>query len=663
MTTNSAFTTLSWKRSLVQPNEREDENVGEEFFNDVDTLDEISSLVRESMQNSIDEALSHGKPVKVRFTVGKQSIGMNRNYFDEILSHAEQSLHPNLLPDLNQNSKFLVIEDFNTNGLRGSISSIRPNKEQEEKYGSNYWFFEWKSGETNKISGGRGSWGIGKAVLSAASRLKTILVYSERQDKHCPEKNTTGILFGHSILKYANVDGQRLRPYRNWMSEKEINGQKIHVPSSESSEIRKFSKDWRVSRKQGEFGTSIVIPFVKEAINAKRLTQCIIQDYFIAILDEVVVCEVIDENGHVRHLSKDNLIALIEEMDEDGLTSATKGKDELIGFCKMYQKRIAKSTERHLIRSSFDTINDWSTINFSEDEKKKFESDLEEGRCLEFVVQTEVPTSRVGSHKTDQFYVLFSKLGVEGISKTLFTRRGIIIPEAHRDSKIAGLLSMVIIEEGESNELQQMLRLSEGPAHKNWTPKGDKVHARYDVKALKKTINWVKVSAITLHKKMQPDQNIADDRSLARYFPDEEPLNNSHGDATGEGENVEGTPEGGQGGSGGKGAPRGGRLLRIDSGPTMGSIVLRPIDASKMQIGMKFEIETAYALRGGDSFAAWDMEDFKIVDLYDEKNSSGVEINFSENKAQFVLEQLDFSILFSGFDVNRDLSIDVKRVR
>jgi hypothetical protein len=173
----------------------------------------------------------------------------------------------------------------------------------------------------------------------------------------------------------------------------------------------------------------------------------------------------------------------------------------------------------------------------------------------------------------------------------------------------------------------------------------------------------VKVSAITLHKKMQPDQNIADDRSLARYFPDEEPLNNSHGDATGEGENVEGTPEGGQGGSGGKGAPRGGRLLRIDSGPTMGSIVLRPIDASKMQIGMKFEIETAYALRGGDSFAAWDMEDFKIVDLYDEKNSSGVEINFSENKAQFVLEQLDFSILFSGFDVNRDLSIDVKRVR
>jgi hypothetical protein len=350
-------------------------------------------------------------------------------------------------------------------------------------------------------------------------------------------------------------------------------------------------------------------------------------------------------------------------MDEDGLTSATKGKDELIGFCKMYQKRIAKSTERHLIRSSFDTINDWSTINFSEDEKKKFESDLEEGRCLEFVVQTEVPTSRVGSHKTDQFYVLFSKLGVEGISKTLFTRRGIIIPEAHRDSKIAGLLSMVIIEEGESNELQQMLRLSEGPAHKNWTPKGDKVHARYDVKALKKTINWVKVSAITLHKKMQPDQNIADDRSLARYFPDEEPLNNSHGDATGEGENVEGTPEGGQGGSGGKGAPRGGRLLRIDSGPTMGSIVLRPIDASKMQIGMKFEIETAYALRGGDSFAAWDMEDFKIVDLYDEKNSSGVEINFSENKAQFVLEQLDFSILFSGFDVNRDLSIDVKRVR
>lgn len=125
------------------------------------------------------------------------------------------------MPDLNQDAKYLVIEDFNTRGLKGSISSIRPTDESKNKYGSNFWFFEWKTGETNKLAGSRGSWGIGKAVLSAASKLKTILVYSERDKSKCQESENESILFGHSIFKYAFVDGIRLKPHRNWMKEVE----------------------------------------------------------------------------------------------------------------------------------------------------------------------------------------------------------------------------------------------------------------------------------------------------------------------------------------------------------------------------------------------------------------------------------------------------------
>ena len=663
MTLLKGYATLSWKRALVQPNEREDENVGEEFFNDVDTLDEISSLVRESMQNSIDAVLNNDVPVTVRFTVGKQSSKLNQEYFEEILPHVSQSLHKNLIPSLGVESKFLVIEDFNTKGLGGSISSIRPSESSQKKYGSNYWFFEWKSGETNKVTGSRGSWGIGKAVLSAASRMKTILVYSEREESSCPEENTQGILFGHSILKYATVDGARLRPYRNWMTEKVIDGQRIHVPSSELAEIQKFTRDWRVSRKPRKFGTSIVIPFVKDSINVKRLIQCIIQDYFVAILDGVVICEVVDENDQLLELNSTNLIGLIEEMDEEGLTLATKSKDELVGFCKMYRNRMEDKTEKIEIKVPFDSINDWASIKFSDEQKRKFQLDIEQGRCVEFEVETQVPTSRVGMWKSDSFCVLFSKFPSEGISKTLFTRKGIMIPEAHRDSRIPGLLSMVIIEEGDSSELHEMLKLSEGPAHKNWTPKGDKVNALYDVKALKKTISWVKLSALTIHKKMQPDQDVADDRSLAKYFPDEDPIGGSTSEVSVDGENLEGTPEGGHGGSGGKGTPRGGRLLRIESGQIPGSIFIKAINAEKMQRKMKFELEAAYALRGGDSFAAWDSEDFQLEEMYDSENSSGIDINFTNNKAFFVLEDKQFSIAFKNFDVYRDLSIDVKRIR
>ena len=216
MTRHSRYKTIGWQHLEVKLRDREDELISEEFFNDVDTLSEISSLVRESIQNSIDEILDKKLPIKMRFTVGKQSAKLNQEYFSDIYQHAKLSIQETLLPSLEVESNYLVIEDFNTNGLRGSISSQKPTKKSSETYHDNYWYFEWKSGETNKLTGGRGSWGVGKIVLSAASRLKTILVYSERQEASCPEPNTNGILFGHSIFKYATMaDNRRLRPYRN----------------------------------------------------------------------------------------------------------------------------------------------------------------------------------------------------------------------------------------------------------------------------------------------------------------------------------------------------------------------------------------------------------------------------------------------------------------
>jgi len=663
MTQQSRYKTIGWQHLEVKLRDREDELISEEFFNDVDTLSEISSLIRESMQNSIDEILDKQLPIKMRITVGKQNAKLNQEYFSDIYEHAKLSIQPSLLPSLEIESNYLVIEDFNTNGLRGSISSQKPTANSSATYHDNYWYFEWKSGETNKLTGGRGSWGVGKIVLSAASRLKTILVYSERQSLSCPEPNTNGILFGHSILKYATMsDGKRLRPYRNWMKEIKVGGDIDYVPTSDLVDINQFREDWRLSRKQKEYGTSIVIPFVKNTITAERLIQCIIQDYFIAILDGHVICEVIDENNKKFDLNKSNLVSLIEELDEDSWTSATKNKHELIGFCQMYEKRITGKTHKFEVRPEKDFANDWANLVFEEALKEEFRSKIESGLCVEFEVITEVPTLQFGINKNDKFSVLFSKYGREGLSKTLFTRRGIIIPEAFRESKLNGLLSMVIIEENESNFLQQMLRLSEGPAHKNWTATGDKVLGRYESKGLKKTIIWVKNSAQSIFKKLQPNQNIADDRSLAKYFPDEEP-NDLRGTTDGDGDVGAGKSKGGQGGSGGIGVPRGGRLVKIEAGDNSGSIKIMPIDLSRIEKGMLFEIEIAYALRGGDSFSAWDYEDFDLNKLLDNDKTRGVNTRFTDNKVFMEVVKKDFELAFANFDENRDVSIEVKMVK
>lgn len=74
MTRQAGYKTLDWKHSKVRRNDREDENVSEEFFTEGDSLTEISALVRESMQNSLDAAQDKSKPVTMRFKIGEQNL-------------------------------------------------------------------------------------------------------------------------------------------------------------------------------------------------------------------------------------------------------------------------------------------------------------------------------------------------------------------------------------------------------------------------------------------------------------------------------------------------------------------------------------------------------------------------------------------------------------
>jgi len=102
--------------------------------------------------------------------------------------------------------------------------------------------------------------------------------------------------------------------------------------------------------------------------------------------------------------------------------------------------------------------------------------------------------------------------------------------------------------------------------------------------------------------------------------------------------------------------------LRIQGGDLPGSIIIRPIDATRLEKGMLFEIEFAYSLRGGNSFTAWDSEDFNLSKLFSESQSSGVKINFSNNRATIEIVKSDFEAVFYNFDTLRDVSVDARRV-
>ena len=67
-------------------------------------------------------------------------------------------------------------------------------------------------------------------------------------------------------------------------------------------------------------------------------------------------------------------------------------------------------------------------------------------------------------------------------------------------------------------------------------------------------------------------------------------------------------------------------------------------------------------MRGGNSFTAWDSEDFNLTKLFNESQSKGVKINFLNNKATIEIVKSEFEAVFYNFDPLRDVSVDARMV-
>ena len=642
-----------WQETVKGLNDDEEHQQNEEFFNDTDVLSEISSLVREAIQNSIDACLDDSKPVKVRFTLKNQTGNINEKYFKDLYPHAKLSINENLLPKYDQNSIYLIVEDFNTTGLEGSVRTSKPKDPDVELYGASYWFFEWAKGISIK-KGDRGSWGIGKIVLSAASRYKSYFVYSVR--KRIVEEGTEQILFGHANLKYENISDKRVKPNRRWMIINEIGE---HIPQSDSLQIKEFCSDWGVTRESSMTGTSIILPFCRDTITPKGLLQCIIQDYFIPIIDGSLECEIVGNNSSMT-LNTSNIIDQILDLDEGFWTSATKSRDELVGLCHMYKNFINKKIKTVEIKQIEKSINNWNEVAFDKELVGIINGDLDSGIIYQFKVETNIPIPNSKNNSMDYFNILLSKHNSNELSKTIFSRQGILIPNANRDSKLRGLLSLVVISKKSENSIAQILSDAEGPAHKSWSEAGDRVTQKYNKAAVKAVISWVRSSALNINKLLQSSDEIPDDRSLSKYFPYSSD-NGQSSSSVNKDDSVgsKGSPKGGKGGKGGKSRPAREKLLDIYQ--TENGFDIRPMDLN-VPIGARFVIQVAYTLKSGDSFSAWSDEDFSLEEMYNKNSSSGAEIYLKENILEFRVVKTDFCLSFVGFDAFRDLSIELKRI-
>ena len=143
----------------------------DQFNNDEVALAE--ALVRETIQNSTDARADPTSAVRVRFTIVTPTCDLHRQTFRKIID----DLEPHLLacrilpPALSEPLRLLVIEDFGTTGLTGSV------EEKDNKQFSGFWR---RFGRSNKEGSKGGRWGLGKLVFPSVSAVHTVIGLTRR---------------------------------------------------------------------------------------------------------------------------------------------------------------------------------------------------------------------------------------------------------------------------------------------------------------------------------------------------------------------------------------------------------------------------------------------------------------------------------------------------
>lgn len=180
--------------------------------------DNFHSLVRESIQNSLDAVDDKNQPVNVSFTL-RQFDGMEYPSFFDLYKHIQGCLdkfpvQENLFTEhmlryfassrLNQSINYLKITDSNTKGMEYD--------KKNDNSGFNRFIAE---GVAQDAEGAGGAFGFGKNAFWSLSPISTVFVSSQA-------KNGEACFAGISKLCTHVVDGELLLPYGKYTSNGEV---------------------------------------------------------------------------------------------------------------------------------------------------------------------------------------------------------------------------------------------------------------------------------------------------------------------------------------------------------------------------------------------------------------------------------------------------------
>jgi len=576
----------------------------EQFQNE--DLDLPETLVRESIQNSMDARPSGEGQVTIRFAFVSGNLpepDFVRKLFDGHLDHAEASGVDLSDVDFSRPSA-LVIEDFGTTGLTGKYDFWDEGK---------FYYFWRCRGKSNKSATHQGRRGLGKLVFPASSQLRSFFGLTIPFDTSIP------LLMGQTVLKSRRINGRRYPPDAYF-----CRMDRLPLPLTDELLIREFQRQFRL-RRGNEPGLSIVVPFPSTNLTLEKMIAAGILGFFIPILHGQLVLEYGDikiKADNVLDIAKEYCGATIPDI-EDLFAFIIEARDSMMN---------AASPDPAWYRNGRLT-----ETSFSQDDLERMKKDFANG----IMVSASMPiliSRKNGMSSESKFFLFLKKPAHLTRGQDFYVRSGLNIPgeSKFRDRRALGMLL------AEDEPVAEFLGDAENPAHYRWNGRSETLRQKY--RNPEKTLSCIRNSLIDLHDLLtQIAEEPPDEQALLDFFwiP---------GQIRGKGKGrVNPSPEPPPAPSRDKY-----RIEKSSDGFTVSpSASLSPED-----LPLQLVISVAYDTTGGNPFRLYSEYDFDFSRQGDVRiEVAGAEVRAEKNRITCTIEKSDFRIRVRGFDRRRDLVI------
>jgi hypothetical protein len=605
-----------WNFEPLSPN-AEEHGISEWDQFDKEELGIDATLLREATQNSLDarDSASGQTAVRVRIEWLRDKDLAEPAWFAELLSPLQPHLNAAGRTPESSNYAALVVEDFGTSGLTG------PTDEPGDAGNFRGFFYRHSISGKGGTAGGR--WGLGKLVFARMSGWSCWFGLTARADGRA-------LLMGKAAIGPRPVEGKRYPAFARWA----VVDDGLERPVEDQRILRRFQDCFRLQRKEGATGLSVVVPWPKSDPDLTEIRRCVLEEWAVPILRGRLVFEMqgeVIDAAAARHL----LPEIIGDEAARFVEAAAMAKKPAIKLPELQAYPKQDLVEERIDPAILDTLR----TSYSQGETVTVRVPL-----VVYPNHTESSRGHVDLHLAQ------AAAGTTPVSLRL--RDDITVPRGGL-LRANGVHSALLADAG---PVAEFLADAEPPAHDTWTVTGRlKEHWKY----APLTLNLIRTVPARLHQLLAVgvERDLPDE--LLQFFWFEDPAGSGSGRVRAK-RQPKRTPETPTD----LPSPRP-RQLTIDQ-ESGGFTVRAGPGLTADLLPCQIRVSMAYDLEDGDPLRSWSPYDFNLGDRdgdieVEQDGASIVELRAN----QLLIEARDqaFRVRVHGFDPNRDLEVRVNRLR